>query len=116
MRTYWRKRASGSYIAKLVVSYACSFLGVPDVQGWDRALALFTMMPVCRLVSDIISFNASISAGEAGSQWALACQLLRDSAVAAGLPLCGVSFFRDCASHSKHKNMMSSTEVVRSVS
>ena len=45
---------------------------------WAQALALLREMFDRRLESNVVSYNASISASEKGTQWAQALALLRD--------------------------------------
>ena len=47
-------------------------------RDWSAALRLLHEMLDQRLESDVVSYNASISASEKGSQWAQALALLRE--------------------------------------
>ena len=47
-------------------------------RDWNAALSLLREMFDRKLESDVVSYNASISASEKGSQWSQALALLRE--------------------------------------
>ena len=53
---------------------AMSILGI--AQMWQQALKLFEAMPQAKVLPDVISFNAGISACEKGGHWQEALKLL----------------------------------------